>query len=187
MKILLCSAICMFGMSGLAKAESDDAARQNMPADEIEADLDVREDSDARQELDLRRYVVGGVLGTVLGFGIGHAVQGRYSADYGWLYTAGELSGWVVLGAGFAKAAKCTEEEYLDDLRDRCLRTSGLMALTGYLLFAGLKITETITVWLPSTDKYIITEAEVETEPHELRVLPVFNTESLGLALVTSL
>lgn len=193
MKILLCLAIGMFGMAGLAKAEGNDAERQDMPADEISTDLDtgedndMGEDNDTREELDLRRYVVGGALGTVFGFGIGHAVQGRYRSDHGWLYTAGELSSLVVMGAGFAKAAKCSEEEDFDDPYDRCLRTSGLIALTGYLLFTGLKITEIITVWLPSADRYIITEAKAETKPHELRVLPVFNTKSLGLALVTSL
>jgi len=195
MKILLCLAIGMFGIAGLAKAEDNEAERQNMPADEINSDLDMgkdndmEEDNDTREELDLRRYVAGGALGTVVGFGIGHAVQGRYRSDYGWVYTAGELSSLALLGAGFAKAAGCTEEEDFDDLRDRCLRTSRLLALTGYLLFTGLRITEIITVWLPSTDRYVITvaEAEVETEPHELRVLPVFNAKSLGLALVTSL
>lgn len=184
MKTTLWIAICVCGMSSLAKAEVNDAARQSMPADELSSDFDMEEERTPREELDLRRYMAGGALGTVFGFGIGHAVQGRYGTDYGWLYTAAELSSLAVIGLGFAEADKC---EGRGDRRDRCLRTSGLTALAGYLLFTGVRITEIITVWLPSADRYIITEAEVETKPQELSVLPVFNTKSLGLALVTSL
>lgn len=44
-------------------------------------------------------YVVGGIVGSVVGFGIGHAVQSRYS-DYGWVFSIGEglgVAGWKII------------------------------------------------------------------------------------------
>src|SRR5262245_38862858 len=40
----------------------------------------------ARGEIDAGSAVAGGAIGTFFGFGIGHAVQGRYS-DMGWIFT----------------------------------------------------------------------------------------------------
>ena len=37
------------------------------------------------------RYVAGGILGTTLGFGSGHSVQGRWWEDYGWVFTAASI------------------------------------------------------------------------------------------------
>lgn len=41
----------------------------------------------------------GAGLGTVMGFGIGHAVQSRYT-QRGWWFTVGEIGVWFVPGAG---------------------------------------------------------------------------------------
>ena len=43
------------------------------------------------KEVSETNYYLGGVLGVLPGFGIGHAVQGRWK-DKGWIFTAGELT-----------------------------------------------------------------------------------------------
>jgi hypothetical protein len=42
------------------------------------------------------QYVTGGVLASTIGFGIGHAVQERYST-MGWIFTATEATGLLLL------------------------------------------------------------------------------------------
>lgn len=37
------------------------------------------------------QYIAGGVLGTIPGFGIGHAIQGRYT-EKGWIFTLSQLA-----------------------------------------------------------------------------------------------
>jgi hypothetical protein len=46
-------------------------------------------------------YVAGGVVGSFLGFGIGHAIQGRYGTDAAWM-SIGQAAGGLMflLGAG---------------------------------------------------------------------------------------
>src|SRR5262245_39925319 len=49
------------------------------------------------EALSTPRYVAGGLVGSFYGFGIGHAIQGRW-LEGGWKYTAGDaLAGTAVL------------------------------------------------------------------------------------------
>ncbi len=182
MKVLLFGVVCMFAMAGIATAEENGDAIQTLPANETSTDVAVDEDLGKLVEIDLRTYMVGGALGTVFGFGIGHAVQGRYVSDLGWLYTAGEIASLALMGAGFAQASKCKEGR---DNHDRCTRRGARKAVAGYLLFTGARIAEIITVWLPRADTHIIVTEEAK--PGKLDLLPVFSPQSFGLALVTKL
>ena len=40
------------------------------------------------------RYIVGGVVGTLFGFGIGHAIQGRW-LERGWIFTAASAAPFI--------------------------------------------------------------------------------------------
>ena len=42
-------------------------------------------------KISVPRYVAGGILGTTIGLGFGHSIQGRWYRDYGWVFTAGGL------------------------------------------------------------------------------------------------
>ncbi len=50
--------------------------------------------------------VGGGLLGTFFGFGLGHAVQGRWG-DNGWIFTGGEIGAMAVM---FSTMADCIDE-----------------------------------------------------------------------------
>ncbi len=139
-------------------------------------------DGDELVEMPLRRYIIGGAVGTLFGFGIGHAVQKRYLAD-GWLYTLGELSGAVLMGTGFFHTHVCKKEEGLD--RASCTDRGEMMAFAGYLMVAGWRVAEIVNVWLPPEDRYLIVDGQARR--NKPRVLPVFNTWSYGLALITPL
>lgn len=93
----------------------------------------------ARGEISDTQYILGGVLGTYpLGFGIGHAIQGRYS-DKGWIFTVGELGSLAVLMAGFGD---CVSRSWSDS--SGC--NGGLITL-GAFGFLGFRIWEIVDVW----------------------------------------
>lgn len=86
------------------------------------------------KHISVGQYVAGGVLGTVLGLGMGHAVQGRYG-EKGWAFTVLK-SGSII--AAFAFAAG---------------ESKGGVVLSLITLF-GISIWELIDVWwLPSSYK----------------------------------
>ena len=98
------------------------------------------------------RFVVGGALSVFPGFGVGHAVQGRWFKDYGWLFTAGELT---TLIAANQYDDDCYEYRRMDgsssydSCREREKKNSNIQ---GYWIaaFAAFKLAEIISAWWPS-------------------------------------
>jgi hypothetical protein len=87
-------------------------------------------------EMTTPRYVISGILGTYPGFGIGHAIQGRWR-ERGWIFTAGEI-GTIMVGA--ASAVGCAFGRTTD---------SGCGAMqVAFGAYLGLKIWEAIDIWL---------------------------------------
>ena len=87
------------------------------------------------------QYVTGGILGTLIGLGVGHAIQERYTEN-GWLFTVSQLGS--VFSLGYFANQK-------NDL------WTGLSALA----LIGFKIWELIDVWwLPSSHKIALYEEE---------------------------
>ena len=67
---------------------------------EIEEDDEEEEPATANTEgISPFRYVAGGALSILPGFGLGHMVQGRWFDDYGWAFTVGQ----IVTFAGIVK------------------------------------------------------------------------------------
>lgn len=83
-------------------------------------------------------YVIGGIVGTYPGFGLGHAIQGRW-LDRGWIFTLGETAGILVAGAGIINRLGDSGSE-----RD-CDRTAITVGMGTYL---GFKIVEIFDVWI---------------------------------------
>lgn len=94
------------------------------------------------------KYITGGVLGSAIGFGIGHGVQGRYS-EGGLMFTLTEAAGGLVY---FNIVAKCLNES--DDsstnksnaYRD-CLDKNSSSLLLGLGVMTGFRIWEIVDVW----------------------------------------
>lgn len=96
----------------------------------------------ARGEMSTTRYVLGGVLGTYpLGFGIGHAIQGRYS-EKGWIFTVGELSSIAVLAAGLGS---CFGDALSSN--DGDCNTGGGLVFLGAFGFVGFRVWEIVDLW----------------------------------------
>lgn len=93
------------------------------------AEPDAADDSPGGSAYSTVEVVLGCAVGTFVGLGIGHAVQGRYGGR-GWIFTVGELG---AAGAAVGGMAACAESP------DRC--TSGI-ALGGAIAFVALRALE---------------------------------------------
>ena len=88
-------------------------------------------------EISQARYITGGILGTYpIGFGVGHAIQGRWTTK-GWIFTAGELG---TLALAYSGLISCLRS-------DGCSNSSSNAVVVGALGFIGLRIWEIVDVW----------------------------------------
>lgn len=83
------------------------------------------------------RYVIGGILGVYPGFGIGHAVQGRYS-QRGWIFTVGEVGSLMAFVLGAVNCWGTTNSS------GSCDGTGITIGALGYF---GFKIWEIVDIW----------------------------------------
>lgn len=89
--------------------------------------------------IDSSQYYSGGIIGTVLGFGLGHIAQKRWKND-GKVFTLGEaVSVEVLLGTG-----RCTSK---DASLKSCSKSSKLLYNSGLVSFIGFKVWEIIDLW----------------------------------------
>ena len=86
----------------------------------------------------------GGVVGTLVGYGVGHAVIGEYSHK-GWIFTVGEGVGAVVMiTAIFSELVDC-----VDNPGVKCFSHSysSTWAVAGATLYFGFRIWEIVDIW----------------------------------------
>lgn len=89
-------------------------------------------------QMSTTRYVVSGVLGTYPGFGIGHAIQGRW-LEKGWIFTSGEIvTGFIGLAITFG----CHEPTSTSPSGHNCGTADAFIAA-----YVALKVWEAVDVW----------------------------------------
>ena len=145
---------------------------------------------------DTFRYLTGGLLGTFVGFGLGHALQGRYG-DYGWVFTTTQLTGIAISMASLSIVvilAASTAKRNLDEPRtkrqrkaDKEIEVAKVITAIGAVTFGISRLFEMVHVWMPSTPpdrKYVKRKAvhylASRTEP-TLSVAPLLSTKQFGL------
>ncbi len=82
--------------------------------------------------------MIGSIAGTLLGYGVGHAIQKRYYDGYGYAYTISEGVGYVLLAAGFGDCG------FTDSDCDN--KKEGLIT-AGAILYIGARLAEIFDVW----------------------------------------
>lgn len=92
------------------------------------------------------KYITGGILASTVGFGIGHAVQGRYE-DKGWIFTATEAASVVALSAGLAS---CKDEYDSYGKKETKCSNNGLVIL-GFGALIGFHVWELVDAWTGAT------------------------------------
>ena len=83
------------------------------------------------------KYVGGGVTATALGWGIGHAIQGRWG-ERGWIFTVGEAASFVTLIYSMAEGFACNSN---------CDRYTTWM-MVGALGLVGFRTWEILDAWI---------------------------------------
>ena len=87
----------------------------------------------ARGEIGPGAHIVGGLVGTMFGFGTGQAVQGRFG-DTGWIFLVGEAGSIVLLAAALASCGNDCDDQ-------AAWIAAGAIGLVGFRLW------ELIDVW----------------------------------------
>ena len=115
-----------------------------------------------RGEIGETSYVVGAILGTwPIGFGVGHAIQGRYM-EKGWIFTLGEAASIAVLIRGLNRCGYYADDW---DKEDSC-NDGDELVLIGALGFIGFKVWEIVDLW--------VTPREINERIRTLRVRQMY-------------
>ena len=130
--------------------------------------------------MDRHEYLLGGLTGTVFGFGIGHGVQGRWLRD-GWVFTAGEI---LTSAAVIASISPCKDELFKTgaiSLSDRLAKCNKVGLVLGQLSFITFRIWETVDAWVAPnpTLKEAIFGSRRANKSLELGYIPAFD-QGLG-------
>ena len=120
------------------------------------------------------RYIAGGVLSIYPGFGIGHAVQGRY-LQKGWIFTVGEVASAYVVLDGLGKCG-LTAAIYNNGT---CSGTENIVA--GVAVFLGFKIWEIIDAWSGSNHQKKNDEKQNSTNTQPMDIFPLLEARSDGV------
>jgi hypothetical protein len=119
----------------------------------------------ARGHIGTGRYVAGGLVGTFVGLGAGHAVIGEYS-NIGWAFTVGEVAGMALLMSGVVGELSCLFSCGVQENSNN----NGLIAI-GAALYYGFRIWEIVDVWVrPTThnDRYRMLYWRLKNDPSNL-------------------
>ncbi|MBK7962192.1 MAG: hypothetical protein IPK04_14030 [Bdellovibrionales bacterium] len=135
---------------------------------QAQADEDVS-DTTNKVPVSTGPYITGGILASTIGFGIGHAVQGRW-ADKGWIFTATESLGLVMLSAAASTCSKKTDIYGVE--KTECSDTG--LALAGLGVLIGFHVWEIVDAWTGATP--------VEDSGPKVFLLPNPNAPELRVA-----
>ena len=151
-KALVSTKQCEFNISKESRVTDIDINSYLLNLDVKEVPEENLHENDNRIEIERSKYVSGGVVGTILGAGIGHGIQGRWS-DTGWIYTVGEIGTAMLYINAKAEYESCLYDAensaylYASD----CSNSSVNLYNLSLLLF---RLGEIINVWSPSKVKY---------------------------------
>ena len=112
-----------------------------------------------RKTISQGRYIVGGVAGIFPGFGIGHAIQGRYS-DRGWIFTTGSV---LIPVSFYMTIFFGTASGYQPD--NKFLLSATYASLGLIFIGMGIKIWEMVDVWLLPSHYKITKKSPVQIKP----------------------
>jgi hypothetical protein len=93
-------------------------------------------------------YYRGALIGTFIGFGVGHALQGRYK-EIGWVFTVGELTSLAAAFAGVIWANTESAHDYAINKEPHMYIPVGGLALliASVIVFGSFRIWDIIDLW----------------------------------------
>ena len=140
--------------------------------------------------LNNKEYIGGAFASMFLGFGIGHAIQGRWWDEGGWVFTLGEgvtvgviLSSLLLTGGikGFeARSSKQVTVKNIHSAWGEGLKWGGFISL---LLFIPLRIWASIDSWVLPSHIKVAQESRFQIIPLVVSNHSNSNNLSLGLSM----
>ena len=124
------------------------------------------------------RYVLGGVIGTTIGLGIGHAVQGRWQKGYGWFFTIAAIV--TAVGGMFPMCRISQEKDIYEPAYEECARKNNRKKRPWQIAFWAVRGLEVVSVWWPPA------HLTFKTDQINSSVMPILNKKHAGLQLVVS-
>ncbi|MFO8070366.1 MAG: hypothetical protein R6V85_00705 [Polyangia bacterium] len=119
------------------------------------------------------RYAFGGLVGSVVGFGIGHAIHRHYK-DCGWVFTLGEGAGLLL----FLSTPLLSMFSVLD------YGAVFGIGIGGIVLWGGFKIWEIVDVWVRGHKHIVDPKKYPGNLPVSMRFFPIAFKNGGGLGLV---
>jgi hypothetical protein len=175
--------VCMLAFSTAFAATSREVQRsQQGSSDKIPYSSLSPEERDIlnQGEIGAPAYVIGGVIGTVVGLGIGQAIQGRY-VPTGVIITAGEAASIALLEYGMSD---CVAQDIGNAVSNETHNCSSAALTIGLAGFVGLRIWEIVDVWAtpPSINsRYRNLRKHVEGGSN-FTLLPAVNPQTHGVS-----
>lgn len=131
-------------------------------------------------KISVQRYIAGGILGTTIGLGFGHSVQGRWYRDYGWLFTAGG----IITGLGAIWSDNCgvgvsgkngNDKMHLleNENYDECIAADKRQRRKWIIAFFTTKAIETIAVWWPRNVSFAPTSDDTAAKSADMHLIPI--------------
>ena len=124
------------------------------------------------------RYVLGGVLGTAIGLGIGHAVQGRWQKGYGWFFTIAALV--TAAGGMFPMCRIAQEKDIYAPAYQACVHKNNRTKRPWQVAFWVIRGLEAVSVW------WLPAHLTFATDQVSSSVMPILDKKHTGLQLVVS-
>lgn len=132
--------------------------------------------ADSDEPLSTGRYITGGILGSAIGLGIGHAVQRRY-LPLGLIFSLGEAAGWT---AFFADSTLTTTSSGFTTR----VSSIGTVGVIGLVTTLGLHVWEIVDVWVTG-NQLRKKEAPAKHASRPFTLVPVvMHQEAPGATLV---
>lgn len=140
-----------------AKTESAKNESEKTKSDSADALTNVKDTESTRVPVPTGKYITGGIVGSIAGFGIGHAIQSRYS-DKGYIFTAAEVAGFALILSGRSSDCKKSSSSWSWDDDDfnshsgdeyECKYTTDQRnrILLGFSIYLGFHIWEIVNLW----------------------------------------
>lgn len=93
------------------------------------------------------RYIAGGLVGTFLGFGIGHGISGIWKKT-GWIFTFGEIAAYGLMFGGAASAAGNLVDVFSSEEGEEDIGVLGpSLLIAGGVSLLALHIWEIVDIW----------------------------------------
>ena len=138
-------------------------------------------------KISVPRYIAGGMLGTTIGLGFGHSIQGRWYRDYGWVFTAGGIitglpmiwpSGCGADGSGLNDYDNLNV--WLNPNYDSCIAKDKRKRLKWIISFLAIKAIETIAVWWPRNVSFAPTSDDTAAKSADMHLIPITQQKYLS-------